>query len=44
MRTRNFFHRHHPDASGAFILITLAIGACFAAIMTVATITMSAAP
>jgi hypothetical protein len=39
---RSFFHHHHPDASGAFILITLAIGACLAAIMTIATITLNA--
>ena len=41
---RAFFHHHHPDASGTIILITLAIGACFAAIATIATITLSATP
>jgi hypothetical protein len=41
---RSLFHHHHPDASGAFILVILAIGACFAAIATIATITLSATP
>ncbi len=41
---RTFFRHHHPDASGTIILITLAIAACFAAITTIATITLSTTP